>query len=430
MSYDPRDSVAHNYQQVYGYGVPPPYGYGRPPQRGVPSWAKVLIIVLLVMFGGCSALIGFGYYSLRKYGIIPSIPKAQVIQGTAIQWKELQHWQGGLNSGGLRCANFDSDSAPELLLMRMEQPNYKAAMNGTYNPNGNVSILELDGSERKISLSGGMLSDGEAWDYDGDGVSEVAVGMGRTEIYDASGKFIAPLNGSFSYGYAQDLADVDGDGHLDLLLDDYTNGGQTVAFGMKGKEVWRTQTGMGGFMSTWGNVDGDKQAEQIETGANGLDATDMNGKVTKLTGWPGGSLNNGSYGVEAIGCADVDGDQIDEVVSPRAGFLNPKTGKYVTFARPIKSSSIYSAMSGAMRCAAVAGDFDADGTRELAVLDTAGSQSYSQETLGTALIIYRADGTVQYYEEFGKWVMGLAAAHVGLHDRLVVMLSDRLLLAP
>jgi hypothetical protein len=428
MSTDPRDSVAGNYQQVYGYGAPPPSGFGRPSQGGMPSWVRVLIIVLLVCFGGCSALIGFGYYSMKKYGLIPSVPKARVVQGTAIHWKELKHWQGGLISGRLRSANFDGDAASELLLMKVEQPNYRTAMNGSYSPGGNVSIVELNGNERAVNLSGSALSDGEAWDYDGDGVCEVVAGIGRTEVYDTSGRFIAPLTGTFSYGYGQDVADVDGDGKPELLLEDQMSGGQTVAIGLHGKEVWRgTSPAYGG---TWGNVDTDRLSEYIDTTGSGLAGTDMKNGVTTLNGWPGSTLNNGSFGSEAICCADIDGDGTDEVIAPRSGYLNPKTGKYVTFSRPLKSSGLYNQMAMTMHCAAVAGDFDGDGNRELAVLDSAGSQSFSTESLGTALVVYRADGSAQYYEEFGKWSLGLAVSRDGRRERLAVLLSDRLLLAP
>ena len=51
-------------------------------------------------------------------------------------------------------------------------------------------------------------------------------------------------------------------------------------------------------------------------------------------------------------------------------------------------------------------------------------------SIGTALIIYRADGSVQYYEEFGRTVEALAVVHDGKRDRLAVALNDRLLLSP
>ena len=46
------------------------------------------------------------------------------------------------------------------------------------------------------------------------------------------------------------------------------------------------------------------------------------------------------------------------------------------------------------------------GTRELAVTDTGGRASFTNMSIGSAVIIYRADGSVQYYEEFGRSLLG------------------------
>jgi len=203
------------------------------------------------------------------------------------------------------------------------------------------------------------------------------------------------------------------------------NGSKLIAFGLQGKQIW---TGSAQSSGSWGNVDTDKLAEFIDPyGANGMTGTDMHGQVTQLKGW-NVSVGSARYSFDEVDCTDLDGDGEDEVIAPRSGYLNPKSGKYVSFTRPITAGSLYTP-SFSEASAAVAGDFDGDGKRELAVIDTGGN-SPTYESLGTALVIYGADGTAQYYEEFGKSVAGLAAVHDGKRERLAIMLSDRLLVSP
>ena len=96
--------------------APPPQGYGRPGSRGgMPPWAKVVIIVLVVMLGGCTALAGFGYYALKRSGLIADIPKAKVHTGTPLQWQTIAQWKGSgmfntmTDMDRMFAGNFDDD---------------------------------------------------------------------------------------------------------------------------------------------------------------------------------------------------------------------------------------------------------------------------------------------------------------------------------
>jgi hypothetical protein len=293
-----------------------------------------------------------------------------------------------------------------------------------------TTIYELTGSHYPVRLGTGnnFTDDGVAWDYDGDGKLEIVCGFNPLEVFDVTtGQKVGALNGGLLHEQLQRVVDLDGNGKLDLLLSDNMTGGQ-MAVGLHGNSIWKSNATV--FRSAWGNVDSDKLAEQIEEGLNQIIGTDMQGQQTILNNWgSNSSLNSGGMaGFKQLHCADINGDGLDEVIDAQAGYLDPKTQKYIAFNRPARPH-VNSYSAGMIQAAVVAGDFDGDGTRELAVTDSAGSTAYGM-ALGTALLIYRADGSLEYNEEFGAQVHGLTAVKDGTRDRLAVLLDNRLLLAP
>jgi hypothetical protein len=418
-------SVAHNYQATYGYGagMPPPDYRQR---SGMPRWVLILVIALVVIFGGCGAMVWLGLAQLRSAGVLPNVPKAKVHTGTPIQWVELAKWkaQGGMFmptgpfGGGLASGSFDADPAPELLYI---EPN------SAFAPSGNgigVTVVELTGTSRTVTLSSQSFAMGcTAWDYEGDGTPEiVTLSNPTTDVYNHSGKKVATLPASDTFGIGgQTQADIDGDGKPELLLTSANGSGNPVAIGLKGKQVW---SGGSYAQMSWANVDADPLAEQLEYNGTALVGTDMQGQVTTLTGWP-----SGTYTFNYL-CADVDADGRDEIIDAENGFLNPATGTFHNFqGQPSGNVTFGGPSSSLLQAYACAGDFDGDGTRELVVTGSGGNTGFSMGA-GTAVLMYDALGKEKYYEEFGQQVVAIAPLKDGKRDRLAVLLNNKLLVTP
>jgi hypothetical protein len=376
----------------------------------------------VLLLGGCTTIALLTVRTMKQTGLLPNVPKAAVVTGTPITWRELGSWSsngGGMFGGSygtttLLTGDFDGDKQTDLLVP--EEENFGGSHGGR-----KFTLYSLSGNERPLTIGGNSYYfQSCVWDYDGDGFDEVALLDGsQAYIFNTAGQQQATIPGGSSYGSAVTLADVDGDGRKELPLSDTLNPNKLNLTDYHGTIVGSVPTT--GFGYTWGDIDGDGKDEKIEQGSiGGLESTGIGKAPVPVPGWLGQSFG------ATLQCIDLNGDGCDEIVDRTSGYLDVKAGKYTTLAVPA-TSNIMGGMPGMTTGTVAAGDFDGDGKVELAC--PGGSTGVAGEA-GTALYLFKLDGTLKYHEEFGKELHSIAGVAYGNKTHLVVLLEDKLLITP
>jgi outer membrane protein assembly factor BamB len=182
---------------------------------------------------------------------------------------------------------------------------------GTYPwEGGGVILLDgLTGAQLWSTPLGGGQSQGlDVGDVDGDGDLEVAV-----ENYDNQVILLDGASGQVLWSRPKDyhgrdvvIADVDADG-VDEIVSAVAN---VIAFDASGEQRWAAD--QGGDLLSIGDLDGDDQPEVIVSATFG-------GELHVLRGRDGGLLwSRPRGGAHAVG--DVDGDGVDDVVAATVNF--------------------------------------------------------------------------------------------------------------
>ncbi len=213
--------------------------------------------------------------------------------------------------GNAWIADGDSDGAYELVILTNQNKEVRI-----YSPEYTLKASAAF-AENPIALAWG--------DFDGDGKTELAIG---TENVDAGGyiyvgnfvngswvqKAKSPLIGSFRYSSELKAADIDGDGHDELLVGVTWYGRYLVAYDIDNNtftEKYRFNIGSDVNSVDAGDVDGDGK---IEYGVGTACWSDYQARIYK-----DGNLlfNSGSYGAAEVSFGDIDGDGKAEML---AGF--------------------------------------------------------------------------------------------------------------
>jgi len=222
-------------------------------------------------------------------------------------------------------------------------------------------------------------------DIDGDGDLDLIVsgydGIGyRLDKYinNGAGNFLAPTNfGTGVYNSSIALGDIDNDGDLDLIvtgddgskyrLDKYINDGA-------GNFLGPTNFGTGVYWGSiaLGDIETDGDVDLIVSGYSRLDKYTNNG-----TGDFSGTFFGTGVGYSSIALGDIDNDgDLDLIVSGRDGSGNYRLDKYTNngagnFAGPITNWGI-----GVCYSSIALGDIDNDGDLDLIVSGRDGNGNY------------------------------------------------------
>ncbi len=321
--------------------------------------------------------------------------------------------------------NFDDDTDEELLLLADPDLPEEQSESGSGREairTGASLLLEADGQRSELGIrSFFFVADFTAWDYDGDGVDEIipadtakgyyakapeqpAILHDKFDLDNCSpvlaldGSCIAVLRGG---GTWQDVTvgDFDGDGSADLLLCDYGGTNLTArAYAVGGIELPVAEGAVLCCSDLAADMDGDGKDEVAGT----FGALSICDPAATWRDLPGYEIQSGS-----TYAADLDGDGAEELLSG-AGIYDVQTAKWLPLVYPAQAN-----LPDKRFPACAAGDFDGDGTPELAVLNGEFSQ-------GSGLYLFLADGQCSYYEELGFEVRTLHSLHAGGRDHLIV----------
>lgn len=342
--------------------------------------------------------------------------------GKALHWRELASFTGDIDEyAAIVPGNFDDDEDAELLLHQ-----------------SGFEILELDGSRRSLpGLDGTELGIYGVWDMDGDGrcellavsseMSETSEGGDSgmlTSILALDGRELAKLEGMSMFG-GEATADLDGDGHGELLLANYDMQSYEVsltAYGRGGKEIWQ-QTGIGMVESLiTGDVDGDGRDELIGAGVD--PQSGMPGRVMAYgirqdaTAIPG-LTDNSLIGLPMF-CIDINGDGTDEILVGRS-LLSPVDGNRIRLTRPEGWSEMVPGSGPGLGC----GLLLRDGQALLVARCVDGMEDWRSDTL----LMWDAAGALVYQEHLGEELVDLRVVKSAKGPRIVLQTATRLMVS-
>lgn len=400
-------------------GAPPP---PPPARKGLPVWGWCLIGCGLLFIGAAVAIVMFSVRMAKVFSGDASIsgsgvPPAAVKVGKQLAWREL-YKSGDIFMANAICADFDSDGADEVFLyngVEMDPLDILSSSPSGQHFTGRIRIFEADGSKTEAGTNAPVnLYEPFAWDYDGDGKSEILnLGdRGDTLVYDTGMKQIASLRGE-PLLQADSLGDVDGDGKADLLLLQRTPPESALVYGQGGKLIWDYHYPQDILSPMLGDADGDGRDELVFMGVAGAGAHDIvlaapDQQDQRLSGlWDADGF------VSSV--IDVDGDKHGELFAAELGFFNPVSGALTKFQFPAG----YQRDSSARLVYAV--DINGDGKAEY----VCGGSNY---VMGSAVFAFDAAGQCVYYEEFGDTVEVLDQLTDAQGGRHIVVLTDRRLL--
>lgn len=269
-----------------------------------------------------------------------------------------------------------------------------------------------------------------AGDFDGDGAIEIAAAddAGVITGYEADGSQMPGFRfRAFSYttGMAIAAADVDGDGRSELAVGSeysFRNRGEIRVFGYDGSAVSDTGIAFYVFSSPQptrlalaaGDINGDGISE-ILTASNRPGSRMTEVRVWKVEQKSGsmvvvdsGSINAGaSHGAPAIASADLDADDVDEIIVGR--IVNKDRGMatitgYKADRRKIDEFNV--AVADGAELSMAAGDVDFDGYADVAVGEIV-------KDAGSTVRVYGSGGALK--AEFGAFdSVNISGARVSL----------------
>ncbi|HEV2399887.1 MAG TPA: FG-GAP-like repeat-containing protein [Candidatus Sulfotelmatobacter sp.] len=306
-------------------------------------------------------------------------------------------------SGKITVADVNADGNPDLIIGGSSPQ----AQIGVLLGNG-------DGTFKPMIVSQ-FAARGSAWpdlrftfgvaDVNGDGATDLIVGdPANNYLYvllgDNSGSFT--LKTTISSGSPGDVitGDFNGDGHQDFLVHDILGAGVTVYLG-NGDGTFQTGVGYTGPHNITSvllaDMDGDGHPDMVVTGFNNtIDILHGNADGTFATTSSGGS-SNGGPAPSLIAVADLNGDGTLDIATACGNGICILLGKgNLTYGNPVPFSA------GPASTAAVAADFNSDGHMDFAI--TAPD--------GIALLLGNGDGTLQTADNYdlGEAVSGVAVA--------------------
>jgi len=303
-----------------------------------------------------------------------------------------------------------------------------------------LDIYEADGTFTRIDRPGSPLArNAYPWDWDGDGICELAVAdqaRSAVEVFNLAGERLAELEGRLTdelwQGYPQPQSDIDGDGSDELWLLDPGSSAVT-AYGTEGRVAWQSPVGLAVVASAHGDIDADGADEVI----------DLLGDPRRIYG-PGypvdgreGELRFAAGVKSDLGwavCADLDRDGADEVIVPDYGYLDI-AGQTITeldwlqVRNTIQSVHVnhlefeYFTFHGL-----AVGDLMGDNARELALFINPDCNYFTPGT--SFLCIFDRAGSLIHLEEIRSQIQDVAVAEFNGRDRLVVAANQHLYFYP
>lgn len=332
-------------------------------------------------------------------------------------WKFLDTFNGEYEDyATLVVGNFDGDEAQEML--HCEQ--YAC------------QLLELDGSMTELPILGwDAIRSSIAWDWDGDGIDELVCtayspeGGARSggngnglEIVGISGELLDTVNGRLPMA-TQYLGDMDGNGRLELLVDDLSSS-RIIAMAPGGAETWSTEGIMPAIIWSLADIDGDGRAEAISQGTSG-------GPVTKASALRAYGFEQEQLPVPGLGdsvpqdmpvcAADLDGDGVAELLTERQ-IVSPATGKAVELQLPVGWAAIH---YGAFPCVAIPLHLPQGNCFAVAVYQK------PEGKRSDTLLIWDSTGKLIYHEYSESEIDRLYAVWDGQQDRLVMRTANAIM---
>jgi Bacterial Ig-like domain (group 3)/FG-GAP-like repeat len=288
---------------------------------------------------------------------------------------------------------------------------------GGSGPQAQIGVLlgNGDGSFQAIIISQ-FTAKGTAWpvlrfafgvaDVNGDGAMDLIVGDPQNNylyvlLGNNTGSFMLKTTMSSGAGSGDVLTgDFNGDGHQDFLVHDILGAGVTVYLG-NGDGTFQTGVGYTGPHNITSvllaDMDGDGHPDMLVTGFNNtIDILHGNADGTFATTSSGGSSNGGPEPT-LVAVADLNGDGILDIATACGNGICILLGKgNLTYGDPAPFSA------GPPSTAVVAADFNGDGHLDFAF--TAPD--------GIALLLGNGDGTLQTADNYdlGEAVSGVAVA--------------------